>query len=568
MVRLLPPTDKTNHGALMRLILLICFSFFTVQCGIANNYYIDDVSSNGNGSLSSPFDNFSSAFNAAYPGDTIFVLPGTYNLTKEIETQRSGTATERIVLKAFDERQKPLITRTDRMIKVNHEYVTVDGFEFDGQFGDSELFNITSTGDYCEVKNCTLKNGTSDGLEVSDADNVLLENLEIHHMLAGSYSNQEDAHGIVATGEQNLTIRGCNIYYVSGDCFQTDPNRDMPLWDNVLIENCKLWTGPLPEDAAGFYAGEVPGENAIDTKINGNLVSSGYRPKITIRNVEAYGFVPGFINNRAAFNIKEQVDCRMDKILVYNSEVAFRLRGPGSRGGAHVTISNCIAYDNVKIFRTEDDIELLHIYNGTFDKTEDDDYFQNVSGGYVQSGFELLNCLFMGLKPSDANHSSNMSADNSFFVDAPNRNYHLNPNSPAINNGIDIAVVTTDFDNISRVAGNYDIGAYEYDTSTKIQGELNPKIREFKLFNNYPNPFNPSTNISFNIVHASLVTLEIYNLLGQKIKTVLTKRLERGDYTYRWDGKNDLGKDLVGGMYFYKMTADNFSQTKKMVLIK
>jgi hypothetical protein len=568
VVYLLPPKDKTNNGVGMKSVLLISVLFFMIQISFANNYYVDDVSSNGNGSLSNPFNNFSTALSTALPGDTIFVLPGIYTLTNTIETKRSGTSSERITLKAFDYQVKPLITRPDRMMKVKHEYITIDGFVFDGQFGDSELFNIASTGDYCEVKNCELKNGTSDGLEVSDTDNVLLENLEIHHMLAGSYSNQQDAHGIVATGENNLTIRGCNIYYVSGDCFQTDPNRDLPLWDNVLIENCKLWTGPLPEDAAGFTAGEVPGENAIDTKINGNSISTGYRPKITIRNVEAHGFVPGFINNRAAFNIKEQVDCRMERILVYNNEVAFRLRGPASRGGAHVTVTNCIAYDNEKVFRTEDDIELLHIYNGTFNKTDDNDYFQNVSGGYVESGFEVMNCLFMGSKPSDASHSSNMPANNSFFIDAPNHDYHLNPNSPAIDSGVDIAVVTADFDNVPRVSGNYDIGAYEYDTSTKFQGEVKPKIKEFKLFNNYPNPFNPSTNISFNILHASLVTLEIYNLLGQKIKTLIKKRLESGNYTYQWDGKNDLGKDLVGGMYFYKMTADNYSHTKKMVLIK
>ncbi len=479
---------------------------------------------------------------------------------------RDGNSSQRITIKAFDPNNKPVLTKSGKVLNIDHSYYTFDGFVMDGQFGSDDVVEIDD-GDFTIIRNCEIKNGVKDGIDLHAADFVLIENCEIHHMLAGTYNNQQDAHGIVATGEQSLTIRGCNIYYVSGDCFQTDPNRGLPLWNNVLIEDCRLWTGPLPADAAGWYAGEIPGENAVDTKINPDSVNTGYRPKIILYNVESYGFIPGYINNRAAFNIKEQVDCKISNVKVYNNEIGFRLRGPGSRGGAYVTIINSIAFNNVKLFRTEDGIELLHIYNGTFDKNTNDVYFQNVAGGYDPNGFELKNSLFMGTKPSDATDPSNLSADNSFFIDPLNRDYHLASNSPAINAGIDIAEVTEDFDGNPRISGGYDVGAYEYTATIGFDFLASP-VEGFELFDNFPNPFNPGTNISYAIGKQSNVTLEIYDSVGEKILTLVDKNLHEGKYNYYWNGVNQNGQQVSSGIYYYRIKAGSFTETKQMILMK
>lgn len=531
-------------------------------------YYVDDRPTNGNGSLNDPFNDFGSAFSVALPGDTIAVMPGNYNIANSIVTVRDAQAGQRITLKAFDPTDRPLVTHSGRVLDIDNAYHTIDGFVFDGQFGDRDVVRIRSAADHTILRNCEIRNSTTDGVDLSSADDVLIENCEIHHMLAGTFTNQQDAHGIVATGERNLTIRGCNIYYVSGDCFQTDPNRSLPLWDNVLIENCQLWTGPLPADAAGFHAGEVPGENAVDTKINPDSVSVGYRPRITIRNVESYGFEPGYIDNRAAFNIKEQVECIMNRIKVYGNELAFRLRGPGSRGGAHVTLMNVIAYDNHKVFRTEDGIELLHIYNGTFDNEGVNDYFQNVSGGYEQSGFELFNSLFMGNKPSDAADPSNLSANSSFFADLGNRDYHLSSQSPAIDAGIDVAQVVDDFDGNPRTAGSYDVGAFEYDTSTGVLTQGGELPLHFVLEPNYPNPFNPSTNIAFQLDRSADILLEIFDPLGRRVVTLASGFLQAGRHVYRWDGRNSQGQPVSSGNYLYMLRAAGLMEARRMVLLK
>lgn len=85
----------------------------------------------------------------------------------------------------------------------------------------------------------------------------------------------------------------------------------------------------------------------------------------------------------------------------------------------------------------------------------------------------------------------------------------------------------------------------------------------FSLFQNYPNPFNPVTQISYTLLTDGHVKLEIYNLLGQKVAIVVDEYQQAGQKTINWEAK-----DLSSGIYFYKLTADDFTATKKMVLTK
>lgn len=90
----------------------------------------------------------------------------------------------------------------------------------------------------------------------------------------------------------------------------------------------------------------------------------------------------------------------------------------------------------------------------------------------------------------------------------------------------------------------------------------------FELKQNYPNPFNPSTTIEFQIPRRQFVTLSIYNTLGQKIRTLLSKELSAGSYSLEWDGKNAGGKIVASGVYLYKLDSESFRESKKMVLLK
>ncbi len=89
-----------------------------------------------------------------------------------------------------------------------------------------------------------------------------------------------------------------------------------------------------------------------------------------------------------------------------------------------------------------------------------------------------------------------------------------------------------------------------------------------KLDNNYPNPFNPETIINYSIKEAGNVTIEVYNIKGQLVKILVNDARETGNYTTIWNGRDNSNKSVASGVYFYKMRAQNYSSTKKMILMK
>ena len=254
-----------------------------------------------------------------------------------------------------------------------------ENYLVDGRWIDRNLVKINAND--VTLRYCEIRNGRNNGVTVY-ADNVLIESCRIHRLLRGTFREQDDAHGI--TGRpRNLTIRNCEISHVSGDAVQFDPGRDR--WDNVLIENCTFWTGPLQEDAAGFRKGERPGENAVDTK---NLKANG-RARLTIRNCLFYGWGDGQISTQAALNLKEQIEVTVENCVFRDNDICFRLRGDtGRKGGALVTIRNCAVYRSDLAVRMEDrianlTIERLGIGDGIRRK------YQFVGGrgpGYVNRG--------------------------------------------------------------------------------------------------------------------------------------------------------------------------------------
>jgi len=92
--------------------------------------------------------------------------------------------------------------------------------------------------------------------------------------------------------------------------------------------------------------------------------------------------------------------------------------------------------------------------------------------------------------------------------------------------------------------------------------------KEFALHNNYPNPFNPVTNIVYDIPEVTDVTLEIYNVMGQRVRTLAQGSHEAGRYQIVWNATNDIGQALSSGMYIYRIQAGDFVSVKKLVLMK
>ena len=89
-----------------------------------------------------------------------------------------------------------------------------------------------------------------------------------------------------------------------------------------------------------------------------------------------------------------------------------------------------------------------------------------------------------------------------------------------------------------------------------------------ELRGNYPNPFNPETTISYSVKEAAPVTIEVYNVKGQLVKTLVNEAKAAGHYSIVWNGKDNNGRSAASGVYYYKMNAGKYSSTKKMIMMK
>ena len=95
---------------------------------------------------------------------------------------------------------------------------------------------------------------------------------------------------------------------------------------------------------------------------------------------------------------------------------------------------------------------------------------------------------------------------------------------------------------------------------------LRPKV--FALYQNTPNPFTQQTTISYQLIAPSHTTLKIYDLSGRLVITLVDGEKDAGDYTINWNRKDDLGRVISNGVYFYRLTSDKFSQTRKLILMR
>lgn len=117
-------------------------------------------------------------------------------------------------------------------------------------------------------------------------------------------------------------------------------------------------------------------------------------------------------------------------------------------------------------------------------------------------------------------------------------------------------------------AGYYVLG---YDsTITGVRDNPRPEASptDFELFQNYPNPFNPETVIRYHLPSASQVELAIYNILGQKVRTLVNSTLKPGAHKISWNGRNDAGVAVASGVYIYRLQADGYVKSRKMLLLR
>jgi hypothetical protein len=143
-------------------------------------------------------------------------------------------------------------------------------------------------------------------------------------------------------------------------------------------------------------------------------------------------------------------------------------------------------------------------------------------------------------------------------------------------NGPTLSLINSQLDNSLAeswsASGLYGTPGYLNDVYTKAEMEDNLIPNEFVLYQNYPNPFNPNTKISWQSPVGSHQTLMVYDILGNEVATLVNEYRNAGYYEIDFDPASPIGagsvKNLVSGIYFYRLQAGNFVETKKMIFLK
>jgi hypothetical protein len=191
----------------------------------------------------------------------------------------------------------------------------------------------------------------------------------------------------------------------------------------------------------------------------------------------------------------------------------------------------------------------------------DCEYCSNEGGGiYSESDSVAISCCdvydneggnYIGM-PDQTGLNNNISQDPLFCPEGyPEYTLHSDsPCSPYMNHNCGL------------------IGANSVACAQTGSDELKELVSAYKLNQNFPNPFNPGTRIVFDLKEPSSVSLRVYDVNGRLVRTLIEEKREGGRHEIAWDGKDETSREVASGVYFYRLNAGSFSETKKMVLLK
>ena len=300
--------------------------------------------------------------------------------------------------------------------------------------------------------------------------------------------------------------------------------------------------------------------------ISNNTISNN-----SSRGIYCYSSSPSISNNTISNNSSRGIYCSHSSPSISNNTIS------NNNYGIYCYYSSSSISNNT-ISNNNDDGILCEYYSSP--SILNNILYDNSTGIYAESSpasleynlFYLNNTAGSGNLPSYFGNIITVNANgdscdtycnlfmNPLFVDS--LDFHLTASSPCI----DAGDPTSPLDPDSTFA---DMGAFYFDQLNEIyDNEI--QLVGFHL-SNFPNPFNPTTTISYQLPENSEVELAIYNLKGQKVKQLVSNsagQLSAGQHSVVWNGKDDNGKSVSSGIYFYKLKTGNYEQTRKMILIK
>ena len=423
-----------------------------------------------------------------------------------------------------------------------------------------------------EISNLTMMNGYDNGpggrcLSVGSKE-LLLKNLVLTDCKSPDYGSGGASIGIIDSG--------------------------IVVLDSVIVKNCESdidagWGGSDDTGACavyiqgtyggGYYHGEIIVRNSrFSNNINGGIKIRGnatFESSVIDSNLFAGGIISSgvlTINNSQIYHNERN----------HPDMVWYQHRGGGIFAYGEVNINKSAIWENVAsstsssgLYTEGGDINLSNsvfydnsIYlNGTADLMSINSILYGENFGI--SGLEERVNIFYSNIDGGWDGEGNIEAD-PLFYDPDNGNFNLNPNSPCIDAGTAFYVSEGDtlvnMDPDDYIGSAPDMGTIEYDPLS-IDDEAAIPL-DYALHQNYPNPFNPVTRIIFDLPELTDVEILVYNLLGKQVRKLVNESMNPGKYSIIWNGTDNLGMPLSSGVYIYRLVTPEFSQSKKLILLK
>jgi hypothetical protein len=487
-------------------------------------YYIsptgDDI--NNPGTIDLPFQTITRAIQIIVAGDTIFIRGGTHTYSATINISKSGTITNRCYLLAYPG-ERPLLDFSSqglglRGIKLSANYWYIRGLDIKGA-GDNGM-NISKSNNIIEF--CSFYENRDSGLQLGGgASNNQIINCD-------SYFNADPGQGNADGFSPKLDVGTGNYFFGCRSWQNSDDGYDGYLRPSNNItttyENCWAFMNGYLKN------GNISGGNGNGFKMGGSDSKTLMHNAILINCIAFDNLVKGFDenNNRGSMTLYNCTGFRNNR--------NFSLPGPiYTDSGKVITIANCLSY--------------VGINSNSIMSTATQ--YTNSWQGFTVTSTDFINLDTTGVRgPRKVDGSL---PDLTFL--------HLATGSSLIDAGTNVGLP---YNGIAP-----DLGAFETNAADGIHDELT-KSDQFILFQNYPNPFNPTTEIQYILRDQRFVTIEVFNIIGQNVATLVDELKAAGNYKVQF-----IASELPSGVYTYRLNAvklsnlnESSTSIKKMVLLK
>jgi len=412
------------------------------------------------------------------------------------------------------------------------------------------------------------------------------------------YSNSCGLWGFDESEMQLSKLRLYNLCPNDNAVLDITYNRNC-LWNEILVEDISTVKFGLIQ-CAGYFSGTVKDSvfrNAVSTYISDEvwaralvwitlgqsvLIENSIFSNLTMMDDDSHAIQLGgatdteFIPNYTISNcIFSDIHCNVRGTIIhgqnYPNIAITNCTFAGQTGNGEalmvngiVTISNCIFYNDRSV---EIAINPMDGSGITTTLTLDNNLIRNGFSDIWQAPGNTIHY-----------HDTNISG-NPMFLGGDDLHdplyYSLAAGSPCINTGtpdtLGLDLLPYDLAGNWRVwNGRIDMGCYEYGSAPWVANDdpVIPEVVPGLMLSNYPNPFNPSTTIAYQLPKSGKVRLDIYNLKGQHVVTLVDEAKVAGSHTVIWNGADSSGSSVASGIYLYRLSFDGMNQTNKMLLMK